>query len=146
MEDAPTCDSIARYIAGIQQAYTQQGGVRPFGIATLIAGVDTQDRPVLYQTDPAGISARWKAQVIGGRNPKSLREFVEKHYTPDLSQEASVRLAIQALLEVVEAATLQVCVVETGGKHGLMESDAVQAVVDDIRRVAEENAAAASSE
>jgi 20S proteasome subunit alpha 4 len=70
---------IARHIAGVQQvricpfflwtssewaffqSYTQSGGVRPFGIATLIAGFDPQDpTPRLYCTDPSGIHNAWK--------------------------------------------------------------------------------------
>jgi len=43
--------------------------VRPFGIATLLAGFSVHDddrrKPVLYQTDPAGTHSSWKAQVIG---------------------------------------------------------------------------------
>ena len=63
MEDAPSADYLAQYLARIQQKYTQQGGVRPFGIATLVAGVNDRDggkRPYLYQTDPAGTHSRWK--------------------------------------------------------------------------------------
>merc|ERR1711862_909603 len=76
-EDAPSIEYMARYIAQTQQKYTQRGGVRPFGIATLLAGFNVHDdnvrKPVLYQTDPAGTYSRWKAQVIGGRRAKSLR-------------------------------------------------------------------------
>lgn len=86
-EDAPSVEYLARFIARTQQKYTQRGGVRPFGIATLLAGFreDEEDGlPVLYQTDPAGTHSSWKSQVIGGRNEKSLREFLLQYYIHNL--------------------------------------------------------------
>lgn len=148
MEDDPSVDYLARYLARIQQRYTQQGGVRPFGIATLVAGVNDDDKgvkPYLYQTDPAGTHSRWRAQVIGGRNAKSLREFLEKQYQDlkedDLTEEKCVRLAIQALSEVVDsgAKTMQVCVVRQGGlKEMLSESD-IEAHVNEIEATMDED-------
>jgi len=47
------------------QRYTQSGGVRPFGIATLIVGFDPHDtRPRLYMTEPSGIYSAWKVCTI----------------------------------------------------------------------------------
>ena len=141
MEDAPSVDYLARFLAKIQQKYTQQGGVRPFGIATLVAGVNDDDkgkRPFLYQTDPAGTHSRWKAQAIGGRNAKSLREFLEKQYQDlneaELTETKCVRLAVQALLEVVDsgAKTMEICVIREGGIKEMLNEEAVQVVVDEI--------------
>jgi 20S proteasome subunit alpha 4 len=141
MEDSPSVDYLARYLAKIQQKYTQQGGVRPFGIATLVAGVNDDDngkRPFLYQTDPAGTHSRWKAQVIGGRNAKSLREFLEKQYQDltedDLTEQKCVRLAVQALLEVVDsgAKTMELCVIREGGVKEMLKEETVQVVVGEI--------------
>ncbi|GAX20191.1 20S proteasome subunit alpha 4 [Fistulifera solaris] len=132
MEDAPSAEYLARFVAEIQQKYTQRGGVRPFGIATLLTGLDPPNqRPVLYQTDPAGTHSRWKAQVIGGNNAKSLREFLEKQYTADLDEAAAVKLAVQALMEVVDsgAKTMEVCVVRTGGKREMLSESVVQSTV-----------------
>jgi 20S proteasome subunit alpha 4 len=69
VEDPPTTEYITRYIAGIQQKYTQSGGVRPFGVSSLIVGFDAVSAatggaasyvPRLYQTDPSGIYSMWK--------------------------------------------------------------------------------------
>lgn len=51
---------ITKYIAGVQQRFTQSGGVRPFGISTLIMGFDPADEvPRLYMTEPSGIYSAW---------------------------------------------------------------------------------------
>ncbi|KAK9164515.1 hypothetical protein Syun_005417 [Stephania yunnanensis] len=98
-EDPVTVEYITRYIAGLQQKYTQSGGVRPFGLSTLIVGFDPYTGvPSLYQTDPSGTFSAWKANATG-RNSNSMREFLEKNYKETSGQE-TVKLAIRALLEV----------------------------------------------
>lgn len=60
VEDPVAIEYITKYIAGVQQRYTQSGGVRPFGISTLVIGFDpgsTEAR--LYQTEPSGIYQAW---------------------------------------------------------------------------------------
>lgn len=59
-EDAPSIDYMARYIARTQQSYTQRGGVRPFGVSSMIAGFASDKSPQLYLTDPAGTYSAWK--------------------------------------------------------------------------------------
>jgi 20S proteasome subunit alpha 4 len=148
MEDAPSVEYLARYLAKTQQQYTQRGGVRPFGISTLLTGVSSEDGvPDLYQTDPAGTHSRWKAQVIGGRSAKSLREFLEKNYDADMSEAKCVRLAVQAMLEVVDsgAKTIEICIVRRGGKKETMTGEAIEAVVKVIESEAEEKKAPASA-
>lgn len=99
VEDPVTVEYITRYIAGLQQKYTQSGGVRPFGLSTLIVGFDPYTGvPSLYQTDPSGTFSAWKANATG-RNSNSMREFLEKNYK-DVSGQETIKLAIRALLEV----------------------------------------------
>lgn len=60
VEDPVSIEYITKYIAGVQQRYTQSGGVRPFGISTLVVGFDPNDTvPRLYQTEPSGIYSAW---------------------------------------------------------------------------------------
>lgn len=89
---------MTRYIANVQQKFTQSGGMRPFGISCLIVGFDGAS-PCLYQTDPSGTYAAWKANAIG-RNSKTVREYLEKHYTETAGDE-TIKLAIKALIEVL---------------------------------------------
>ena len=59
-EDAPTVEYMSRFIAKTQQRYTQRGGVRPFGVSSMLAGFTNDGTPQLYLTDPAGTYSAWK--------------------------------------------------------------------------------------
>jgi 20S proteasome subunit alpha 4 len=59
-EDAPSIEYMARFIAKTQQSYTQRGGVRPFGVSSMIGGFSSDGKPQLYLTDPAGTYSAWK--------------------------------------------------------------------------------------
>jgi 20S proteasome subunit alpha 4 len=118
VEDPVTIEYITRHVAGIQQKYTQSGGVRPFGIACLIIGFDAHDdRPRLYMTEPSGIFSAWKANAIG-RSSKTVREFLEKNYKADASREDTIKLAVRSLLEVVQtgAKNIDLAVMDGHGK------------------------------
>jgi len=68
VEDPVTIEYITKYVAGVQQRYTQSGGVRPFGISTLIIGFDKgSTEPQLYQTEPSGIYSAWYVMRRVGR-------------------------------------------------------------------------------
>lgn len=101
-EDSPSVEYMARFLAKTQQRYTQRGGVRPFGVSSILAGFDG-DKPVIFQIDPSGTFFSWKANAIGGRNAKSMREFLEKEWVPTLSDEQALSLCVKTLLEVVDA-------------------------------------------
>merc|ERR1712130_509573 len=128
VEDAVTVDYITRYIAGVQQKYTQSGGMRPFGISTLIVGFDTSNEPHLYQTDLSGTYSAWKANAIG-KNSKTVREFLEKNYTEG-SREEAVKLTAKALMEVVESGSknIEISVITREGVDVLTEADIEQLV------------------
>uniref|UniRef100_A0A7S0GDJ2 Proteasome alpha-type subunits domain-containing protein n=1 Tax=Proboscia inermis TaxID=420281 RepID=A0A7S0GDJ2_9STRA len=47
-EDQPV-SQLVKQTAGVMQEYTQSGGVRPFGVSLLVAGMDSDGEPRLYQ-------------------------------------------------------------------------------------------------
>jgi proteasome alpha subunit len=92
--------SIVRDIADLKQMCTQSGGLRPFGVALLIAGID-KDGPKLFETDPTGIFFQYKATVIG-EGETEIEEMLHKEYNPNLTIEEGLRLGIKALTKVVD--------------------------------------------
>jgi 20S proteasome subunit alpha 3 len=58
-------EQVVKSVCNYKQAYTQFGGLRPFGVAFLFAGWDQHFGFQLYQSDPAGNYSGWKATVIG---------------------------------------------------------------------------------
>lgn len=156
VEDAPSVDYVTRLIAQMQQRYTQSGGCRPFGISTLIVGFDIDGTPRLFQTDPSGTFSEWSANAIG-RNSKTVREFLEKKYK-DLKDEQgeAEKLAVRALLEVVESShkNIEIAVMRKDKGLKMLDDKEVEQLVKQVEdekkaaeaaRKAKKNAAASGS-
>ncbi|KAJ1658793.1 Proteasome subunit alpha type-4 [Dispira simplex] len=135
VEDPVSIEYITRYIASVQQKYTQSGGRRPFGVSSLLVGFDIDRTPKLYQTDPSGIYYAWKANAIG-RNSKTVREFLEKNYQDDMDKDESVKLAVKALLEVVQtgAKNIEVVVMTSNQGAKYLAQEDITGIVEEIEK------------
>jgi proteasome alpha subunit len=91
--------SIVKDICNLKQICTQSGGLRPFGVSVLIAGIDGK-KPVLYQTDPTGIYFEYRASVIG-EGEEEVEEILKKEYRAELSIDEGVALSLKALKKVL---------------------------------------------
>ncbi|KAK3679667.1 Proteasome subunit alpha type-4 [Recurvomyces mirabilis] len=134
VEDPVTIEYITKYVAGVQQRYTQSGGVRPFGISTLIVGFDPgSEEARLYQTEPSGIYSAWKANAIG-RSSKTVREFLERNHTPSLDRPATIELTIKSLLEVVQtgAKNIEIAIMAPGKEVEYLQSEDIEKIVEKI--------------
>ena len=135
LDEKSSVEAMTKYIAGVQQKYTQSGGVRPFGISTLIVGFDPTGRPALYQTDPSGTYSAWRSNAIG-RNSKTVREFLEKNHAPpaEVAGRGTFKLAIRALTEVVEGSSknIEVAVVEPGTGLRYLSDAEVDELLEEI--------------
>jgi 20S proteasome subunit alpha 2 len=90
--------------SGVMQEFTQRGGVRPFGISVLVAGIDAQtSTPSLFQVDPSGAFFAWKATAVG-RNFVNSKVFLEKRYSEDMEIEDAIHTALLCLKESFEGA------------------------------------------
>jgi proteasome alpha subunit len=99
-DEAIDVEVLTKKVSEVKQIYTQHAGVRPFGVALLIAGVD-KFGPRLFMTEPSGAYAGYYAVAIGaGSQP--VTEFFEKNYDKAISIENAIPLALKALSTVME--------------------------------------------
>ncbi|CAM9234168.1 unnamed protein product, partial [Ectocarpus sp. 12 AP-2014] len=56
---------LAAHVADVKQAYTQHGGLRPWGVSMLLAGWDESRGIQLYKTEPSGNFGAFKAVAVG---------------------------------------------------------------------------------
>ncbi|WP_135364511.1 archaeal proteasome endopeptidase complex subunit alpha [Halosimplex halophilum] len=110
-------EALAKEVTDYIQQYTQSGGVRPFGVALAIGGVDPDGTPKLFETDPSGTPYEWQATAIGG-NRERLMGFLEDEYRDGMDLDAGVALALEAIGEgdedgAVDAGAVEVTVVDT---------------------------------
>jgi len=92
--------SIVKDMCDLKQICTQSAGLRPFGVSILVAGVDS-DGPKLFETDPTGIYFEYRASVIGEGEPE-IEEILHKKYKEDMIIEDALKLALNALLKVLD--------------------------------------------
>jgi len=100
-QDEMPVRQLASEIAAVMQEFTQSGGVRPFGISLMLAGVDDVNGPQLYQVDPSGAFFGWKASAIG-KNFANAKTFLEKRYSEEIEVEDAIHTAILTLKEGFE--------------------------------------------
>ncbi len=92
--------TVVRDICAIKQICTQSGGLRPFGVSLLVAGVDATG-PRLFETDPTGIYFEYRATAIGEGEPE-VEEFLNQEYTENLTIEDGLKLAIRGLSIIMD--------------------------------------------
>ncbi len=92
--------TLVKRICDFKQTYTQYGGVRPFGTALLIGGMD-ETGARLFATDPSGAVMEYKATAEGEGRDVAM-QFFEQNYAEALKKDDAVLLGIKALYEVTE--------------------------------------------
>ncbi len=91
--------SIVKDICSLKQICTQSGGLRPFGVSVLVAGIDNET-PRLYQTDPTGIYFEYRASALG-EGGEEAEEILKKEYKPELTMDEGLAISVSALKKVL---------------------------------------------
>lgn len=126
--------SLVKRICDFKQSYTQYGGVRPFGTALLVAGVDDTGAH-LIETDPSGALMEYKASSVGsGRN--QAMEFFEEKYKDNVGQDEAILLGLSALYKATDGKlnpdAIEIGVVTSKDKFHKLPADEVRKFVEKV--------------
>ena len=91
--------TIVKDICDLKQICTQSGGLRPFGVSVLVAGIDDHT-PRLFETDPIGIFFQYRATAIG-EGEVEVEEILHNEYKPVLTIDEGLKLSLKALKKVL---------------------------------------------
>ncbi len=92
--------SVVKDICALKQICTQSGGLRPFGVSIIVAGIDSEG-PKLFETDPTGIYFQFRATVIG-EGETEIEEILYKEHNEKMTIEEGLKLAIDALNKTLD--------------------------------------------
>lgn len=128
-------ESLVKKICDMKQMYTQNGGVRPFGSALIIGGIN-KGQCRLFETDPSGALIEYKATAIGAGRNEAMDVFEEK-YQEDMSLDEAIDLALDAVYEATEGKvtdkTVEIAVIDKDTEqYRKLNDDEVSKYVDEL--------------
>ena len=86
-------EGLVKYLADLEQAYTQYGGIRPFGVSLLIGSCEGKN-PSLFLIEPSGIYFKYKAKAVGTNQEDEVNKMLEKGYKENMDVKAAMKLGV----------------------------------------------------
>jgi proteasome alpha subunit len=111
--------ALVKDICDRKQRFTQMGGIRPYGVSMLVAGMN--DTSHLFETDPSGTLREWRAHAVG-RGGKDAKKVLVDEFKDGLTKEKAIDLALKALKAGEKKLTLR------STEMGIVESEKFEIV------------------
>ena len=122
-------ETLVKEISNFMQLVTQYGGMRPFGVSLIVGGVDNTGGR-LFETEPSGALAEYKALAIGKGKQKAM-QLMEKNYRDTITLKEGVSLLVQALeagqgdKEKLDLKRIDVAFIDKEGKYQKIPNDKI---------------------
>ncbi len=133
-EEKISTDMLVKRICDYKQNYTQYGGVRPFGTALLVGGVDNQGIH-LFETDPSGALSSYKAGCIGSGRSQVIELFEDK-FKDNMSMSDAITLGLEGLKmssdDPLTQDTVEIGIIKIGKKFERLEPKEVKKYLDKL--------------
>ncbi len=97
--ETESVEMLTKEISEEMQVATQYGGIRPYAISLLIAGIDSG--PKLFEIDPSAAYLGYKADAIGA-GKKTAEDMLVKSYKENMPIEDAIGLGVSIIKKVQE--------------------------------------------
>ena len=104
-EEMPV-EQLVRALCDTKQAYTQFGGMRPFGVSLVYAGWDKELGFQLYLSDPSGNYSGWKATCVGNNSATAINILKQEFDEDKTDLEQAKKLAVKIMSKTMDATKL----------------------------------------
>ncbi|MEK6820175.1 MAG: proteasome subunit alpha, partial [Nanoarchaeota archaeon] len=92
-------ESVIKEISNLKQMSTQYGGIRPFGVSTMVAGI-SGSKPKLFVSDVTGNYFGYTASAIGESDDK-IKEILREKYQEKTSIEEAIKLSLRIFKKIL---------------------------------------------
>jgi len=92
-------ESIIKELSNLKQLSTQYGGLRPFGVSVMVAGL-SGDKPKLFVSDVTGNYFGYLASAIG-ENDEKIKEMLREEYTEIKTIDEAIKLAFKIFRKIL---------------------------------------------
>jgi len=127
-----TVSTLTKSLCDLEQTYTQYGGVRPYGTALLIAGIN--DEPQLFETDPSGAFTQYIAAAIG-IGKRDVEKIFEAEYEKG-SADNAIHLALKGLNSVseekIKKESIDVITIDTEKKYQKVSKEEIGKFIGEL--------------
>lgn len=95
-------EELVKFLCNEKHHYTQFGSSRPFGVGLMYAGYDKVRGFQLYNSDPSGNYAAWKAHATG-KGCVTAISTLKDDYKPECALQDGLKLALRVLAKSMDA-------------------------------------------
>jgi proteasome alpha subunit len=116
--------TLARVIGDRVHLSTLYAGLRPFGVALMIAGIDYTGVH-LIESDPSGMLYEWRAYSIG-KGAVIANKILKQKWKPSMSDSDAVKLAVNILSKTEKEkkeTALDIAVIKSGERFKKLSID-----------------------
>ncbi|XP_033125165.1 proteasome subunit alpha type-4-like [Anneissia japonica] len=100
------CEQLVSSLCDLKQVYTQNGGLRPFGVSILYMGWDKYYGFQLYHSDPSGNYGGWKATCIGNNSSAAVSMLKQEYKEEETSIDSALALSVRVLSKTLDMTKL----------------------------------------